>query len=64
MISTNDTGVELPIPLWPFRVVMALISFVFVLKLIFYVIQGRKKEEKEEVRIEKEGIVITKEVKR
>jgi TRAP-type transport system small permease protein len=64
MIRTNDTGVELPIPLWPFRVVMALVSFVFVIKLILYVIQGRKKEEKEEVRIEREGIVISKEDKR
>ncbi len=63
MIRTNETGEELRIPLWPFRVVMVLISFVFVLKLIFYVIQGRKKEEKEELRIEREGIVIPREDK-
>lgn len=61
MIRTNETGAELMIPLWPFRVVMALISFVFVFKLIVYVIRGRKEEEKEEVRIEREGIVIQRE---
>jgi hypothetical protein len=58
MIRTNETGEELPIPLWPFRVVMALISFVFVLKLVIYVVHGRKEDEKHEVRIEREGIVI------
>jgi len=61
MIRTNETGEELTIPLWPFRVVMVLICFVFVMKLIIYVLYGRKKEEKEEVRIEREGIVIPKE---
>ena len=60
MIRTNETGEELPIPLWPFRVVMALISFVFVLKLVIYVVHGRKEDEKHEVRIEREGIVIPK----
>ena len=63
MIRTNETGEELAIPLWPFRVLMALISFVFVLKLVFYVIHGRKKEENEEVRIEREGVIIPKEEK-
>ena len=61
MIRTNETGEELTIPLWPFRVVMVLICFVFVMKLIIYLLYGRKKEEKEEVRIEREGIVIPKE---
>jgi TRAP-type C4-dicarboxylate transport system permease small subunit len=63
MIRTNETGEELAIPLWPFRVLMALISFVFVFKLVVYVLHGRKKEGKEEVRIEREGIVIPKEEK-
>jgi TRAP-type C4-dicarboxylate transport system permease small subunit len=60
MIRTNETGEELAVPLWPFRVLMALISFIFVFKLVVYVIYGRKQEEKEEVRIEREGIVIPK----
>jgi TRAP-type C4-dicarboxylate transport system permease small subunit len=63
MIRTNETGEELAIPLWPFRVIMALISFIFVLKLVYYVVHGRKEDEKEEVRIEREGIVIPKEDK-
>lgn len=63
MIKTHETGEELAIPLWPFRVVMAGISFVFVLKLVIYTIRGRKAEEQEVVRIEREGIVIQREEK-
>jgi hypothetical protein len=42
---------------------MAGISFVFVLKLVIYTIRGRKAEEQEVVRIEREGIVIQREEK-
>jgi TRAP-type C4-dicarboxylate transport system permease small subunit len=63
MIRTFETGAELPLPLWPFRVVMALICLVFVLKLVVYTLVGRKEEEKEEVRIEREGVVIQKEAR-
>lgn len=47
MIKINETGEELPIPLWPFRVVMGLISFVFVAKLMIYILRAGKEEEKE-----------------
>jgi TRAP-type C4-dicarboxylate transport system permease small subunit len=61
MILTNETGQELPIPIWPFRAVMAAISLVFVVKLVIYILRGRKEDEKEEVKIERDGIVIRKE---
>jgi len=61
MIKTHETGEELGFPLWPFRVVMAVISFVFVLKLLAYTLYGRKEMEKEKVEVEREGIVIRKE---
>jgi hypothetical protein len=63
MIRTHETGEELAIPLWPFRVVMAGISFVFVLKLVIYTVRGRKEEEKEAARMDREGIVIPREEK-
>jgi TRAP-type C4-dicarboxylate transport system permease small subunit len=61
MVKTHETGEELGFPLWPFRIIMALISLVFVIKLIIYTIYGRKEMEKEKVEIEREGIVIHKE---
>jgi len=61
MIRTHETGEELAIPLWPFRIIMALISFVFVFKLIIYTLHGRKEMEKGKVEIEREGIIIHKE---
>jgi len=63
MIKTHETGEELGFPLWPFRIIMALISIVFVLKLVIYTVYGRKGIEKEEVIIEREGVVIQKEGK-
>lgn len=59
MIKTNETGEELHIPLWPFRALAALISFVFVFKLIFYIVRGRHEEG--EVVTEVEGVVIQRE---
>ncbi len=64
MIKTHETGEELGFPLWPFRVIMALISIIFVIKLVLYIIYGRKEMEKEKVEIEREGIIIHKEEKR
>ncbi len=63
MIRTHETGQELGIPLWPFRAVMAVISFIFVFKLFVYILHGRKETEQEKVEIEREGIVIQKEVR-
>ena len=63
MIKTHETGEELGVPLWPFRIIMALISFVFVFKLVIYSLYGRKEMEKEKVEIEREGIIIHKEEK-
>ncbi len=60
MIKTHETGEELGIPLWPFRVVMGLIALVFVIKLVIYTFYGRKEMEKEGVEIEREGIIIQK----
>jgi TRAP-type C4-dicarboxylate transport system permease small subunit len=42
MIKTNETGVGLKIPLWPFRGVMAVIAVLFFLKLLFFVLSYRK----------------------
>jgi TRAP-type C4-dicarboxylate transport system permease small subunit len=61
MIRTNETGEELPFPLWPFRALAALISFVFVFKLIFYVVRGRHEEG--ETVSEVEGVAIQREKK-
>lgn len=61
MIKTNETGEELHFPLWPFRALAALISFVFVFKLIFYMVRGRHEEG--EIVTEVEGVVIQREKK-
>jgi len=60
MIKTHETGEELGIPVWPFRLVMALIALIFVIKLVIYIFKGRKEIEKEEVEIIREDIVIQK----
>ena len=60
MIKTRETGEELGIPLWPFRIIMALISIVFVLKLLIYIF-SYKKIDQEKKKIEREGIMIHKE---
>jgi TRAP-type C4-dicarboxylate transport system permease small subunit len=59
MIKTNERGEDLAIPLWIFRALAALISFVFVFKLVLYMILSSNDEE--EVEIEREGIVIERE---
>lgn len=61
MIKTFETGEELPIPLWWFRALAALISLVFVIKLAHYLVRGRHGEEG--AKIEVEGVVIQKETK-
>lgn len=61
MIKTFETGEELPISLWWFRALAALISFVFVVKLIQYLVRGRHEEKAAEIEIE--GVVIHKEKK-
>lgn len=60
MIKTHETGEELGFPLWPFRLVMALICLVFVIKLVLYIFVDRKEMEKEELEIIREDIVIKK----
>jgi TRAP-type C4-dicarboxylate transport system permease small subunit len=48
MIKTHETGEELIfIPLWPFRIVMAAISFIFIVKLIIYTFRSRAEIEEE-----------------
>lgn len=59
MIKTHESTEVLRIPLWPFRVLLAVISFVFVMKLVHYLLVGRK--EAEVAGIEREGILIEKE---
>jgi len=59
MIKTVETGEELPVSLWWFRALAALISLVFVIKLVFYLVRGRHEEG--EFVSEVEGVVIHKE---
>jgi len=59
MIRTSEASETLLIPLWPFRVLIIIISFVFVIKLIIYIFHGRKA--KERYLIEREGVVVFKE---
>jgi TRAP-type C4-dicarboxylate transport system permease small subunit len=61
MIKTNETGEELHMPLWPLRALATLISLVFVIKLVYYLVQGRHEEG--EIVTEVEGVVIQKEKK-
>jgi TRAP-type C4-dicarboxylate transport system permease small subunit len=61
MMKTNETGEELHLPLWPFRALAALISFVFVIKLLYYLFHGRHQDT--EVVTEVEGVVIQREKK-
>jgi len=49
MIAVHETGQDTDIVLWPFRVVIAFVSFLFVVKLVFNIIEFAFKEtEKEE----------------
>jgi len=61
MIRTNEGTDVLHITLWPFRALLALISAVFVLKLVHYVFAGRK--EIEDIELEREGVVIPRKVR-
>jgi len=62
MRKTNESSEVLHIPLWPFRALLVLISLIFVVKLLHYVFVGRKEAVQEEAAMERDGIVITKEV--
>lgn len=59
MLKTNEGSEILHIPFWPFRALLALISFVFVMKLIYYIAAGRKKIG--DIEMERDGIVIPRE---
>ena len=59
MIKTLETGEDVTVPLWWFRALAALISLVFVIKLVLYLIRGRHEEG--EFVSEVEGVVIHKE---
>lgn len=59
MFKTNEATEVLAVPLWPFRALIVLISFVFVVKLLYYVFVGRK--EAGDLTIERDGVVIRKE---
>ena len=61
MIRTNESGEELGIPLWPFRVVMATIAFIFVFKLVAYLFQKRDYSAHGHKTTEIEGVVIDRE---
>lgn len=45
MIKTNETGEELGIILWPFKLLLALISTLFVLRLVLYIFSIIQKKE-------------------
>ncbi|MBS0429127.1 MAG: TRAP transporter small permease [Proteobacteria bacterium] len=62
MRKTNESSEVLHIPLWPFRALLVLISLVFVIKLVHYIFVGRKEAVHEEAALERDGVVITKEV--
>jgi len=52
----------LHIPLWPFRTVMSLICLVFVVKLVHYLLAGRHEDAAAPAVVERDGVVISKEV--
>ncbi len=61
MVRTKESSDVLQVPLWPFRALLALISFIFVLKLIHYIFAGRR--DSAELEIEREGVVIPREAR-
>jgi TRAP-type C4-dicarboxylate transport system permease small subunit len=60
MIKTSESSDVLMVPLWPFRALMALISIIFVIKLVIYIFHERKEIAKEETVIVREDVVISK----
>lgn len=42
MIRTNERGDQLSIQLWPFKVIIALVSFFFILKLLVFIFSKYK----------------------
>ena len=62
MRRTNESTDVLQIQLWPFRALMALICAVFVFKLLHFLITGRKEVAKQSKTIERDGVVIQREV--
>jgi TRAP-type C4-dicarboxylate transport system permease small subunit len=58
MHRTSESSEELAVPLWPFRALMVVICVVFVVKLAYYTLSGRRAAASEYGRIEREGVVI------
>ena len=52
MIKTHEAGEELGIPIWPFRAIMAIVSFIFVSKLLIFIFRERKEIKTTEREIE------------
>jgi TRAP-type C4-dicarboxylate transport system permease small subunit len=59
MRKTHESSETLEWPLWPFRALLVLISFVFVMKLVHYLFVGRRLAEAQPVEIERDGVVIS-----
>lgn len=62
MRRTNEASEVLHVPLWPFRALMALICAVFVFKLLHFLFVGRKQAAAQAMQIERDGVVIHREV--
>lgn len=62
MKRTNEATEVLQVQLWPFRALMALICAIFVFKLLHFLIIGRKQAAEQQQHIERDGVVIHKEV--
>lgn len=58
MRKTHESTEVLNIALWPFRALLVLISLIFVVKLLHYVVVGRKEAVHGEAALERDGIVI------
>ncbi len=43
MIRTNESGEQLGIQLWPFKGIIAVISFIFLLKLVVFILSVNKR---------------------
>jgi TRAP-type C4-dicarboxylate transport system permease small subunit len=44
MIRTNESGEQLGIQLWPFKGIIAVISLIFLLKLVVFILSGTKRD--------------------
>jgi len=45
MIMTNESGEELGLPLWPLKLLMALVGTLFIIKLVAYIVSILKEKE-------------------